>query len=365
MKILHVTPGIYEGGVATLIYDLCKYQVQRGEDVTILCTRDNYLQRSKQVFFENESINVIFLPNKSVYNPLCILQFRKIIKQYDIVHVHLFPNQFYVSLAKKLLTRSKQPIIITTEHNTFNNRRKYALAKLFDRWFYKKYDAIVGISPQATHNLVHWLNTDFKNTIIKTIVNGIDLDKFIKVNEDHVSNDISLIMVARLSYPKDPLTLVRALPLCSQNVKIVFVGTGPLSKEIDREAKHLNISNRINMLGNRTDVPKLLSHSTIGILSTNWDGFGLVAVEYMATGLPILASDVEGLRDVVGNKKYLFKTGDHIDLANKINQLLDNSYLYSEAVKYSKNRAQQFSEKTMNKQYLDLYYSLIQQKQYS
>ncbi len=167
-------------------------------------------------------------------------------------------------------------------------------------------------------------------------------------------------MVARMAHPKDPVTLIRAIALCDSSVHGVFIGSGPLECAMAAEAESLGISSRIHMLGNRTNVEELIKGCDIGVLSTLWDGFGLVAVEYMAAGLPVLATDVAGLCEVVGDKELLFNYKDAKGLASKISGLLSDPGHMESKKRYSASRCREFSIDRMNSEYLELYKSLTE-----
>lgn len=360
MKILHITPDIYEGGVATLVYEMSRYQVSRNHSVTIFCTVTSKNQKSRESYFTDIGVEVVYCHYKNPYDPRIIFAVRRLLKDYDLIHVHLFPNQFFVRIANLFASKTKR-FLITTEHNTWNNRRKHAILRFFDRWLYNGYDKIVCISNPTEFNLRKWLGGKYRTSEkIRTITNGVNLKKYSLFDDIHKEDKI-IIMVSRLENPKDPLTLVKAISKCDSDVKVIFVGSGPMEKDIRVEAKKLEIEHRVHLLGNRTDVPELLAKASIGVLSTNWDGFGLVAVEYMAAGLPVLASNVDGLRDVVGDNESLFPVGDENTLSAKIISLLQDKSFYIEKSRYFKNRSLLFSIEKMNKEYLDLYQNIFLQ----
>ncbi|MCX4337767.1 MAG: glycosyltransferase family 4 protein [Bacteroidales bacterium] len=364
MKILHITPNIETGGVQSLIYEFGKYQLKHGHDVDVLYLRNDESLYYKEKDYFDAGVKVIRGRYPKTYDPRNILVIREYLCAYDIVHVHLFPNQLYAKIAQMLVPRQKRPVLITTEHNTYNNRRKYSMLRLLDRWFYKSYDKIVCISRQTKENIDKWLCSESLSEKTVTITNGVDLEKFSSA-PDRLSEAIQLepgakyiVMVARMTHPKDPITLIKAIALCDNSVHGVFIGSGPLESSMAAEAESLGISSRIHMLGNRTNVEELIKGCDIGVLSTLWDGFGLVAVEYMAAGLPVLATDVDGLCEVVGDKELLFSYGDTKSLAKKITQLLsDQDYLESKK-RYCASRCMEFSIDRMNSEYLELYKKL-------
>ena len=96
-------------------------------------------------------------------------------------------------------------------------------------------------------------------------------------------------------------------------------------------------------------------------MSTKWDGFGLVAVEYMAAGLPVMVTDVDGLRDVVGDKDALFLYRDDKELGKKITRLVEDKNYYKERKEYSERRCELFTIEKMNGEYMKVYTDLMNQ----
>lgn len=76
-------------------------------------------------------------------------------------------------------------------------------------------------------------------------------------------------------------------------------------------------------------IPNIIKTCDINILSSHYEGFGLVAVESMASGIPTIVSNVDGLKDVVGNGGILFTKGDHIELKEKILNIYENKENYN------------------------------------
>ena len=104
MKILHVVPAIRNGGVASVLFNLAKSQKQNGNDVTIYVSRPQL--RDKEQEFRQYGINVMASRYNNRHNPCHILELKKLLPQYDLVHVHLFPDQLFVSIAFKLLSKA-------------------------------------------------------------------------------------------------------------------------------------------------------------------------------------------------------------------------------------------------------------------
>ena len=370
MKILHILPSIRSGGVANVVYNLASDQRIRGESVDLYVSRPQKEFRAMENDFKSLNINIIFSKLNKRHDLRHILEIKKLLSKYDIVHVHLFPDQLWASLAYYSIPKLKRPILITTEHNTYNNRRKYGFLRFFDRFMYSSYDRIINIGNQSKIKFDNWLNSEKIKGKSILISNGVDTNAITFAPPADISSlnipegSKLVIMVARLTHPKDPITLVKAISHSPIYIHAIFVGYGPLEEKIKDLADTLNIRNRIHPLGLRKDVPSLLKSADLGVLSTYWDGFGLVAVEYMAAGLPVIASDVDGLKDVVGRKDCLFKTEDYMSLARKITHILSNDALHKQLSEFFLNRSKLYDVKITQKKYYLCYKNLLTQKKH-
>ncbi len=304
-------------------------------------------------------MDVIVGKYKSSYNVLNVFTIKKYLRKYDIVHIHLFPVQFYVGIANYLLGCNKR-VLITTEHNTWNNRRQHDFYRYIDRWLYRQYDYIVGISNDTSIALKEWLNDENISNNITTINNGVELAtqsiKNINIAEFNcIESDIILTMIARFNIQKDQETLIRALTYLPSNVHVIFVGSGETLEYNQNLTRSLGLESRIYFAGFRDDIPSILKISHIGILCSNWEGFGLSVVEYMLAGLPVVASNIPGVGNIVGWDELLYTPKDPVELANKILRIITDCSFYVKAQKYCIERAKDFSMEKMTTQYLSIY----------
>lgn len=358
MNILHITNGLSEGGVETLLYSFSRYLVKKGHVVSILVLNSKEIDQKER--FENAGVKII-VGKYNPYNLLNILLIKKYIAENDIVHVHLFPGQLFTVIANILL-RKKRKSLITTEHNTWNYRRKYVMLRFLDRWFYKRYSYIIAISSDTSIALKGWLADKCLSDRIITINNGVELFAAPAINIKDVAcseDDFVLTMVARFNAQKEQDTLIKALTFLPLNVHVVFVGTGETLEYNKQLAIKYGVNERIYFAGHREDVSSILKISQVGVLCSNWEGFGLAVVEYMLAGLPVIATDVPGLSSIVGWNKLLYEKGNPNDLAKKILALMTNASFYEQAREYCMNRAHNFSIERMSIEYLSVYYSLL------
>ena len=138
-------------------------------------------------------------------------------------------------------------------------------------------------------------------------------------------NPPRLIMVARFdNKQKDQLTLIEAIAKLECDLSLDFVGSGVDLEQAKAYARSLKVDNKISFLGDRTDVPKLLSDAQIFVLATHYEGFPISILEAMRAGLPIVATNVNGIGEQVehGVNGFLVPHKDSDALARALSDLI-------------------------------------------
>lgn len=354
MKILHIIPSLETGGAQQLVADLVPlFNSFPNCETTIIVFKTTSSDIEKNLLAKG--IKIIPL-HTSLRSPLAILRLRKYIKEADVIHAHLFPANYYAVLAN---LGFKKPLFFT-EHNSHNRRREIKLLRPLEKFFYSQYNKIICISDATLTELKDWIGENISKGRLEIVSNGIDIDRFRNSTPHNVEelfgkDGIPILMISRFSRAKDQATVIRALKFVSDpQIFVVFAGEGPTLESIKKIADDEGLKDRVVFLGNRNDIPDLIKSSAIGVQSSIWEGFGLTVVEMMAGGLPVIASDVEGLNKVVEGAGLLFKTEDPSDLANNIEYLLkdDNAEYFIEA---GAKRAKEYSIQKTAENYLKIY----------
>lgn len=367
MKVLNIINNLGSGGAEKLLVDTVPL-LNKHENIQVEIL---LLTQEKNVFDTklDPNIKLQILNSNSIYNPLNILKIKKTITEgnYDIVHAHLFPTNYWVSLSK-LFFSLKDTKFIATEHSSNNKRRGKFYLRVLEKIIYSQYDKIICITKEASVNLKEWIRPN-KNEIEKYIVikNGIDIERYKNaipylkkdLNSNFDENTKLISMVSRFSEAKDQATLIRSMAKLPLNVHLLLIGEGDLINELKKLSVKLNVENRVHFLGFRDDIERILKTSDINVLSSHWEGLSLFTVEAMASGKPFVGSDVQGIREVVKNYGLLFEHENSNELANLLNQLLRDKKLYKEtAVKCSK-RAEVYSIHKMVDSIIRVYNNVI------
>lgn len=352
MKVLQIITSLQTGGAEKLLVDIVPRLNQKGIMCDILTLIDKETPFKQEL--EKRNVRVFGLSKTmSVYDPRFIFKITPWLKQYDIIHTHLFQPQYWTGIAKALF--SPKTHLITTEHNTTNRRRRIKIYKLIDRFIYGQYDKIISISEATMQKLIEYIGMQEKMIMIP---NGIDVNHFknaVPVERKLLNNRLSeedfiVTMVAGFREEKDQDTLIKSLPDLPKNIKLVLVGDGIRRKYCEQLAENIEVKERVFFLGIRNDVANILKSSDVVAMSSHWEGFGLSAVEGMAAGKPVIASDVEGLADIVKGAGLLFPPGNAKELAKVILRLKEEKQYTEEVAIACCNRAKNYDiEKTVEK----------------
>lgn len=316
MKVLHVINSLETGGAEKLLLETIPLYNKRGiqADLLVLNGQDfPFLNALKTM-----NCCKIYSIGSKAYNPLHVFRLIPFLWKYDIAHVHLFPSQYWIVLAK-ILSFSKIKLVVT-EHSTTNPRIDNFVLSFLDRFIYKFYTKVVCISDEVYQiRKKHLRNPKSKLVVVQ---NGVNLHNIYNakpyerklISESIEDQDILVIQIASFNKHKDPETAIKAMQYLPENYKLIFVGNGPFKENCESLTKELKVAERVFFLGSRTYVPQLLKAADISVLSSKGEGLSLSAIESMASGKPFIASNVSGM-SIVEGAGILFEKGNAEELA--------------------------------------------------
>lgn len=307
MNILFVIVTLEGGGAQKLLNDLAPRlnQTDRCEILAFSKKDDRFSETLRK-----NRVKVSFVPNNVKKGFETLRYIDKFIEQgnFDIVHSHLFPALYYCSVLKRV--KYKDLPFIYTEHNTDNRRRHIRWMRPLEKWIYDPYDFIISISEETFLALAKWIGiTEEKKRKFCVINNGIPVkdcfnaatysrtDIGFNITED----DILLCMIGSFTEQKNHKFMVAVMERLPANYKLLLLGEGMLKGQIEELVKERKLEGRVFFMGFRNDVASIIKASDIVVIPSKWEGFGLVAVEAMACGRPVVCSDVPGLNSVVGD----------------------------------------------------------------
>jgi glycosyltransferase involved in cell wall biosynthesis len=326
VRVLEVIDSLYAGGAESLLKNFL-IEAKKHNDFEIeVCTL-----YSRNIFEEEVANNGIKIHNLNLgfkYNVIGVFKLLNVIKRgkYDIIHVHLFPADIFAAISSLFL--AKRIKFIFTEHSNYNRRRSIKFFKVIDGFTYSRYDKIVCISKQVEESLVMWCPKTVHKTIV--IKNAIPISNRLdfKVNKYY-----DTIFVGRLEESKGVDVLLKAIQILKEkyhrSLRVAIVGDGSLMKDLKKLALQYGINEYIDFLGIRKDVLELMRKSSIFVLPSRWEGFGLALLEAMSVGIPIVATKVGGIPELIedGKDGILVEPENPEELANAMLRLLDEGEL--------------------------------------
>lgn len=353
LKVFQITHGLGAGGAERVVYELAARLPKLGfEATTVTVLEGGPLEKD----FRRAGLKVVKLRKRW---PLGLGTVRDLTDLFqrekpDIVHTHLFLADAWARIAAKL---AAVPVVVTTEHNV-NLEYKWK-HRAVNRLLRSVNQAFIAVSGEVKKELMR--KDKVPEEKIRVIFNGIDLARVVSRGTGIFHDPPRLIAVGRLFEQKDHETLLRAAAEISASWNLRIIGTGPLEKRLKALAQELGIDSRVEFMGFRDDVPRLLAESDVFCFPSRWEGLGLAAIEAAAAGLPVVAADLPALKEVFKKGEVRFVKGGDVDgWAKVISEILENpAPALKTAAETQERIKQRFSIDRMVKEYAGLYSKLL------
>lgn len=308
MRILLSITSLGVGGAERVVTALADRYVAAGHEVMLVHFHGAADLRPSDPGVRLENLDM----QRSPLGVLVALRrFRQLIQSFrpDVVNSHLVHANLLTRLLRPI---TPMPRLISSAHNTNEEGRRRMIAyRLTDRLV----DLSTNVSDEAVGAFEH--QGAVRPGRMIAIHNGIDTGCFVfdSVARDRIRSELGLdgatpllLAVGRLWEQKDYPNLLHAfshLPAEAALPRLAVVGDGPLRAELKGLAESLGVSRRLDFLGVRHDVPSLMAACDVFVLSSAWEGFGLVVAEAMACERLVVATDCGGVREVVGDAGFL------------------------------------------------------------
>ncbi|NOQ21449.1 MAG: glycosyltransferase [Candidatus Aegiribacteria sp.] len=287
------------------------------------------------------------------------------LREADIIHAHLFPSQLITGLLLEAMPLRAR--FVTTEHSTANRRRGASAGRLIDRWFYQRFCRIICVSQAAAFELAEWIPE--VSDKLEVVFNGIDLSEFSRKSSSRYTNRKTILSVGRLTEAKNYHAAIEAFSLLrtrsTLGLQYCIAGGGKLESVLKNHALELGVSGSVKFLGEISDISSLMKQADVFFMPSSREGFGIAAVEAMASGLPVVASSLPGIGDVVGRDQHcgiLVDPGSPSEMAEALQCLLENDILSWRMGSSALKRAGTFSIEITTDKYLALYENILKRE---
>jgi glycosyltransferase involved in cell wall biosynthesis len=321
-EVFHIITTIEKGGAENQLLILAKLQKTLGLNVTIIYLKG---QPDLKTSFESAGVSVNSnYVNKNIL--MQILKLRLFLKEKKgVIHAHLPRAELVASLVKQ------SNLLVISKHNAerFFPSAPFIISRFLAKFVFAISDHCICIS-KSVLGYLNAINEIRICSKVSVIYYGIDntSQEIFKIKS---SKNVEIIgTIGRLVEQKNYPVLLKAfsrLYLNYPGLRLVIIGEGKLKNQLKRFAEDLGILNAIEWVGKTNSVDKELERIDLFVLPSLYEGFGLVLLEAMQCGVPIIASNVSAIPEVLGEQyEGLFESNDDSDLFRMLTSAMELSF---------------------------------------
>lgn len=354
MKILQVLPYFCFGGAEIMCENLTCALKEQGNEVTVVCLYDRRTPISERM--EQAGIRILFLDKKPGLDVSMVPKLVRIMKREkpDVVHTHLDVIK-YAALAAAL---SGVKTCVHTVHTLAEREAEGPAQKIINKTYFRLgWSLPVALSPEVRDSIAAFYGLDRET--IPVIYNGIDLSRCVPKESYSAGETVTILHVGRFDVPKNHAGLLRAFQKLHEDrpqCRLQMVGDGDLRKDMEALAEELGISQWVQFCGMQADVHPYLQNADLFVLPSIYEGNPMSIIEAMATGLPIAASAVGGIPDMLQNgESALLVPCDTDAVADACKALIDDEALRARLGRQAKQDSPRFSAAFMAQKYCECY----------
>jgi glycosyltransferase involved in cell wall biosynthesis len=372
-RILHVINSLDIGGNERFLLQLLEHlPKERFFQGVCVPDRGKDATRDLQVECKRIGIPITVFQTAGNLDATVLLRLGRIIQKghYDIVHTHLIYSQIYGRLAAWL---ARTRCVISSEQNVYELKTRPPFSWT-ERRLSALTDLIIACSNRVREHLVEKVGISPLKVVV--VPNAVDTSVFSPIKKgsplfpqvESVRKELGIEpgdtvigSVGHMSRQKGYEFLVEAIPVVRlkyPRARFVLVGKGLLRKELEEQAKSLGVQDALVFAGIRNDVPAVLNCFEVFVLPSLWEGFGVAIIEALACGVPVIASRVGGIPEIIENgvDGLLVPPARPRPLAESVIRLLDNPTLRRDMIYRGLRKAvEQFSVSRMAQTMTNLY----------
>ena len=365
-RVMHVVPNLVPYGLQNMLAHLvCSIDRKRFEPVVV--SLFGATAGGLESTLAAARVRVVHLDKHGGFDAKMYTRLFQIFRQ---IHPHLVHSHNYVlryTLPAALLARV--PAMTHTIHNVAH-KEVDRVGRSIQRVAFRRLVHPVAIAEEVvtTYRQVYGARA------LTLIPNGIPVETFSRAAPDRESwreregfrqSDVLYVCVARFFHQKDHATLLKAFaqgPATDSRAKLILAGDGGLQSEVEEQAHGLGIRSRVHFLGRRDDIAGLLAAADVFVLASRWEGNPLAVMEAMAAGLPVVATAVGGVPELLEDAVhgFLVHPGDAPAMSRALLYLMHNPGERARMGQAAAIRARdRFDHRQMVKAYEALYEKLL------
>lgn len=352
MRIVQVIPVFGFGGAETMCANLSIELAKLGNTVKVISLYDEETPITD--YLKNNNIDIVFLNKHKGLQLSIVKQLIDCFKDFkpDVVHTHLYAAKYAQLAAIALGVKAK----IHTIHNVASHSDGKA-NQMVNRLLF----SVFNVSPVA-------LSSDVKKTVVDfyglepnkvpVVLNGVPVEKC-KPVDCYKEKAVNIIHVGRFSEQKNHKGLIRGFieaHSIDSDLQLFLYGEGELQEEIKKAVEDANAEDCIHFCGTTDDIYSVMHTADMFVLPSLWEGIPMTMIEAMGTGLPIIASNVGGIPNMINNgEDGIIIDLKSDDIANEIISLANDKDLRIKLGTNALKHSADYSSGKMAENYLSIY----------
>lgn len=353
-KIIQIMPNFALAGAEILVENLTMALRNKSYKIIIISLFDEQSPITKRL--ESNNIHIYYLGKKEGLDLKMISRLYKIFKHEKpkVIHTHRYVMKYSIPAA----VFAKIPIKLHTLHS-IAEKEANKVDRVINSFFYRFCNVIpVAISPAVKQSIVN----EYKLTEdqVPMIYNGIDLSKCIPKKDYLLNTDKILILhIGRFTEVKNHIGILESFKIVHDkepNTVLQLIGAGELENKARDKVVELELEDCVEFLGLQSNVYTFLNSADIFILPSLWEGMPITLIEAMGTGLPIVATKVGGIPDMIeDNVSGILVDVNNKEISDAVLRLIKNENLRKRLGITAGEKSKNFSSEKMAKEYMDLY----------
>lgn len=309
--VLQLITGLGVGGAERVVLELADRLVKQGCPVIVVALNGegSLLKQYRNTDFPIHFLDInkknLFSILRALFSLICLVRREKV----AVVHAHMFHALLVGLVCRLAVPRIK---LVFTSHNFagFSSMRRWLIVKT------KVLRSVDIVFVKGQHEAMNAADT-------VVIPNGVAVNLDEKSPRCNATKKRIFLFVGRLEVPKNPLALIDAFAaMAHRQCKLWIAGDGTLREEVQQRIACLGLDARVKMLGVQNDIGSLLRQADCFVMSSSWEGLPMALLEAGAAALPVIATPVGAIPDVLGNGcGYLTNTED---LAKTLDAVVDD-----------------------------------------
>lgn len=353
MKVIQVMPEFALAGAEIMCENLVYGLQQQGVEVIVVSFYDYHSAITERL--EKNGIRMVYLNKKPGFDFSLYRKLYRLFKeeQPDVIHTHRYVTRYAIPSA----SCAKVKRMVHTVHNVAH-KESSKIGRVLNKFFFKYANVI----PVALSGLIQeTIEKEYKigKDKVPVVFNGVDLSKCKPKANYTIDGTIKVLHIGRFAEQKNHKGLVRAFEIFHReypNSILQLIGDGELREEVQTLVDEDGLTESVEFLGLQDNVYEYLHNADIFTLPSLYEGIPMTLIEAMATGLPIVATNVGGIPDMlVDGESATLTERDNQKIADAFLRLATDENLRKKLGEKAKSESVKFSSTIMAKNYLEIY----------